>query len=174
LSVLLWAGAPPRDATGQTSTEYQVKAVFLFNFAQFVKWPPHTFDDPEEPLCIGILGDDPFGTYLDGIIQGEKVDGHPLMVRRFERVEDVKGCHILFICGSERKRLKKILAVLEGRKVLTVSDIDGFARTGGMIRFMTEGKHIHLRVNLEAVKKARLVLSSKLLRLAEIAGTEGN
>lgn len=49
--------------------EYQVKAVFLFNFAQFVTWPSQPAD---APLVIGILGDDPFGSYLDETVRGEK------------------------------------------------------------------------------------------------------
>src|SRR5690349_12249341 len=118
LSVLLCA-LPVRlsFADADIAKEYRVKAVFLFNFAQFIKWPADTFLSPDAPICIGILGEDPFGSFLDDTIQGEKVDGHPLVVKRITRVEDVKGCHILYIGLSESKRLSRILKALEGRSI---------------------------------------------------------
>ena len=54
------------------SPEYQVKAVFLFNFAQFVDWPSKAFPEPQTPLVIGVVGEDPFGPYLDETVRGEK------------------------------------------------------------------------------------------------------
>ena len=60
------------------ASEYQIKAVFLFNFAQFVDWPPGAFPDSTAPLVIGVLGDDPFGPYLDETVRGETVRGRPL------------------------------------------------------------------------------------------------
>jgi hypothetical protein len=69
--------------------EYQVKAVFLFNFAQFVHWPPQAFPEAQAPLVIGVLGDDPFGSSLDDAVRGELVNNHPLVIQRYRRVEDV-------------------------------------------------------------------------------------
>jgi hypothetical protein len=152
-------------------TEYQVKAVFLFNFSQFVDWPPQAFSDARAPLVIGVLGADPFGADLDEVVRGETVNGRPLLVRRFRRVEEIKDCHILFIGGSERARLEQILQALQGRSILTVSDDEDFARRGGMIRFTTDKNRIRLGVNLEAAVTAGLTISSKLLRPAEIVRT---
>ncbi len=167
-SSLLWAAGTP------ISKEYQIKAVFLFNFAQFVQWPAHTFACEDEPFGIGVLGDDPFGSFLDENVQGEKVGGHPIVVRRYSRLEDIHSAQILYVSNSESKRLTKILAALKGKNVLTVSDIENFARSGGMIRFVMEGGKIHFRINMGSAKNAHLKISSKLLRLAEIAGTERN
>jgi hypothetical protein len=151
--------------------EYQLKAVFLFNFAQFVDWPASAFPAPDTPLVIGILGRDPFGTYLDETVRGETVKGHPLAVQRFRRVEDITTCHILFISGAEEGRLEQVLAGLKGRSILTVGDVEGFAARGGMIRFLTDQNRIRLRINLEVAKADDLTVSSKLLRPAEIVST---
>jgi len=80
----------------------------------------------------------------------------------------VKDCHILFISRSERPRLEQILAHLQGRSVLTVSDLEDFARQGGVIRFVLVEDKVRLRINLEAAKAAGLTISSKLLRPAQI------
>lgn len=149
-------------------TEYQLKAGFLYNFAHFIQWPANAFADPGSPLIIGVLGDDPFGSNLDEIARGERVGNHPLTVQRYQQIEDVKTCHILFVSQSEAKRIDRILMALRNRSILTVADIEGFARRGGLIRFATEKNRIRFKVNLEAAKAANLTISSKLLRAAEI------
>lgn len=164
------AGATLLPANPASPSEYQIKSVFLFNFAQFVEWPSSSFTEPREPLVIGILGEDPFGSYLDETVQGETTHDRPLVVRRFRLVEDIKNCHILFISQSEEARVEKILASLKGRRILTVGDCDAFAQRGGMIRLVTENNKIRLQINLDSVKAEDITISSKLLRPAEIVG----
>jgi hypothetical protein len=166
VAVLLALVAAPGHA--QAPTEYQVKAIFLFNFSQFVDWPVVSFADDRSPLVIGVLGSDPFGATLDEIVRGETVNGRPLEVRRYGSVEQIDACHILFIERSQDKRLDAVLAALKGRSVLTVGDFEGFLRHGGIIRFVTVGNKIRLRVNLAAAQDAKLTISSKLLRPAQI------
>ena len=161
---LLCATAPGASAPPAASPEYQVKAVFLFNFAQFVEWPAQAFREATSPLIIGVLGEDPFGTYLDDLVNGEKVGGRPLAIRRYRRAEDLSGCHIVFICRSEAGHLDKIMAGLKGRSLLTVSDIETFTRQGGMVRFAMENGRVRLRINPEPAKAAELTISSKILR----------
>ncbi len=148
--------------------EYQVKAVFLFNFAQFVEWPAGAFADAGSPLVFGVLGDDPFDTVLEEAVRSEKVNNRPLVVRRYRRPEDIEDCHILFISRSEAPHFGEIVARLHDRSILTVGDAEGFNLRGGMIRFITESNKTRLRINAEAAKAAHLTLSSKLLRPAEI------
>ena len=126
------------SAQSASSREYQVKAVFLFNFAQFVEWPTNAFSQAQTPLVIGVLGEDPFGAYLDDTVRGEKVNNRSLVVERYRRAEEIKTCHVLFISRSEADRLAEILANLKGRNILTVGDAESFAERGGMIRFVTE------------------------------------
>src|SRR5712664_1838664 len=121
ISVLLLSRGAASPAPTPASPEYQLKAVFLFNFAQFVEWPPTAFPEAKAPLVIGVLGDDPFGPYLDETVRGEKVNNRPLVVQRFRQVEEIKTCHVLFISRSERERLGQILAGLKGRNILAVS-----------------------------------------------------
>ena len=151
----------------QPPPEYQVKAVFLFNLAQFVDWPPRAFPDPGSPLVIGVLGEDPFGSYLDETLRGETVRNRPLVLQRYRRISEIKVCHVLFISRSETSRLDQIFAALRGRSVLTVGDADDFITRGGMIRLVTEKGKIRIRIHIDAVRGAGLMISSKLLRLAQ-------
>jgi hypothetical protein len=148
--------------------EYQIKAVFLYNFAQFVEWPPDSYPNGNSPLIIGIIGDDPFGSYLDEAVKGERINNRAIVIQRYANLQDATACQILFVSKSKSDRLDLVLDRLRGRSILTVSDMDGFTQRGGMIRFVMENNKVRLRINVRAVKEAHLTISSKLLRPAEI------
>ncbi len=161
-------------APGGAPTEYEVKAVFVLNFSRFVAWPAHAFANPSQPFVIGVLGDDPFGAHLDEAVRGEQASGHPLVVRRFQDIADVADCQILFIDQSEAAQLPRILATLDHRSTLTVTDVDGASRRGVMIQFTTIDHQIRLRINADSARAAGLTISATLLRLAQIDRTLGN
>lgn len=171
-AVIALFGAPERlDARGPQFDPREVKAVFLLNFSRFAEWPPDAFSGPASPLVIGVVGEDPFGRTLDDAVRGESVKGHPLAVARYRTVEEIGTCHVLFISASEAKRYERIFAALHGRPILTIGETDGFATHGGMIRFLTEGTHIRLRINAGAARAAGVIVSSRILRAAEIVET---
>ncbi len=170
-ALLLLVTGPARAQTVRAAAS-DVQAVFLFNFAQFVEWPSDAFAGSEDPLVIGILGDDPFGSVLDEIVRGETVRGRPFKIRRYRRLDQVKSCHILFISRSEAKRLEEILAFVKDQPILTVSNGEDFADQGGIIRFILEQSRIRLSIDLEVAQATRLTFSSKLLRSAAVVPSQ--
>jgi hypothetical protein len=173
-ALLAVGGGRGLAAQAGRASEYEVKAVFLFNFAQFVDWPAAAFPASDTPLVICVLGNDPFGGALDQTVRDERLGGRPFQIRRYHSVDEIKTCHILFISRSEGDRPQAILAILKNRPILTVSDADGFAERGGMIRFVTDRNRIRLQLNLAATEAAHLTISSKLLRVAEIIRRTGS
>ncbi|MDP4149720.1 MAG: YfiR family protein [Bacteroidota bacterium] len=171
--LLLQAGYFTVQAHAQPTREYRLKAIFLFNFTQFVDWPSGIFETDKSPFVIGVLGDNPFGSYLDEAVSGETINGHPLVIHYFRNQQDVKTCHILYVNLPETKQRKEAMEGLKGKDILTVSDASDFMAQGGMIRLLTLENKIKLQVNLEACRASKLVLSSKLLRLAEIFDAKG-
>jgi hypothetical protein len=156
------------NSTVAASPEYQVKAVFLFNFAQFVEWPPQSFENPTAPFVIGVLGTDPFGEALESAVRGESIEGRTFVIERYRSVTEIRHCQILFISRSEAAHIEDVAAALAGHSILTVSDIEDSAQRGVMIRFVAESNRIRLRINADAAKAAGLSISSKLLRPAEL------
>ena len=152
--------------------EFQVKAAFLFHFAQFVEWPPTAFAASNSPLCIGVLGNNVFGAAIEETVRGETIQKRRLTVRHFRQWKDVKDCHLLFVSNSETARTDEILANLKTQPILTVSDLDSFTRRGGMIRFYRQGPQLRFEINSEAAKDAGLKLSSQLLSLGKIVKAE--
>jgi len=159
-----------QSVLAQTFNEYQIKAIFLFNFAQFVDWSQPAKADA--PFVIGVLGEDPFRDSLEDTVRGERLDARPFLVRHYRTVHDIADCQILFVSGSEARQLSALLEALRGRRILTVSDVEDFALRGGMVQFVTESKRIKLKINVDAARAANLTLSSKLLRPATIVSLE--
>ncbi len=157
-------------ADSETTKEYQIKAAFLLNFVKFIEWPPGAFTAPDSPIRLGVLGDDPLGPALDEMVRGETIHGRSLVVLRSRQIEDLKQCHLLFICKSERARYTDELEILEGTPVVTVSDIEGFANNGGLIQFYLDDKKVRFEINLAVAKRLDLKMSSQLLALGKIAG----
>jgi hypothetical protein len=154
-------------------TEYQVKAAYLFNFLKFVEWPDEPAADPHAKWVIGYLGDSPVGDELSHLVGGKNVLGRELQVKKLQAAESPRGCNILFISESERKRLPAIFADLHGSSVLTVADMDNFIGLGGMVQFVVEDARVRVAIDVGATSRAHLKVSSKLLSLARVVtGTE--
>ena len=155
------------QAADSQPTEYQLKAAYLYHFAQFVDWPPAAFPQPNSPLIIGVLGENPFGKDLPHTVEGKVLSNHPLVVQEYHSLAEMtNNCHILFISSSEKKRLPEIFAALKGTSVLTVSEVDQFTENGGMINFVLASDRIRFQINETTVEKAGLKMSFKLLNLA--------
>ena len=153
--------AAPR-AQGQASREYDIKAAFLYNFVKYVDLPSR----PGGTITIGILGSDPSGGSFD-IINGKVVAGKTLSVKHLGTRLD-PHVDILFVSDSERARLRQIFDTLGRSGVLTVGETKGFAQSGGMINFVTEGNKVRFEINPDAAGRANVRISSQLLRLARI------
>ncbi|MCK4306045.1 MAG: YfiR family protein [Candidatus Eisenbacteria sp.] len=168
LGVLCTASMIPSSTPASQPTEYELKAAFLYNFAKFVTWPTNSFSTINSVVTIGILGDDLFGSALDTVLEGKTVKRRAFVIRRSCRIDEVKDCAIVYISLSERGRVRRILDALEGHAVLTVSDLDDFARSGGIINFFMEHNRLRFAINISAADKAGLKISSKLLSLATV------
>jgi len=162
--LLLFLLAAPLAAAASLP-EYQVKAAFVHSFGKYVIWPSAASAAPTAPFVIGILGTDPFDDAFAPLLQ-KNLQNRPLEIRRFDRISEARGCQILFISRSEQRRLGELLAALKGHNTLTVSDIDGFAREGGMIQLLLQDNQIRFEINLRAAQAAELTISSNLLKLA--------
>jgi hypothetical protein len=164
------------SAQTNPSSEYEVKAAFLFHFAQFVEWPEETFRDASSPLTYCTVGADPFRGSLDAGISGKTIGTRPLQVTHLQQPQNFRGCQILFIGAGDKKLAATVLTRLKGTPILTVGESQDFAQDGGMIGFLLEENKIRFEINLDAVEHAKLKLSSRLLALAKrvIGGQRGS
>ena len=156
------------------SSEYLIKAGFIYNFAKFVEWPSAAFAQPDSPIVIGVLGTDPFGSVLDRLVQDKKIGQRGFVVRRYKwgkdlkDLKDLRDCKILFVSTSEKAHADEIIQLVKWLPILTVGETPGFAERGGVIRFTVEDNRVRFEVNVDAAHQADLNISSRLLTLAKI------
>lgn len=157
-AISLPAGPPPKP------TEYDVKAAYLLNFGRFVRSTGPRAARASFDICI--LGRDPMGQTIDALAVNESIANLPVHIRRLPDVTEAKTCAILFVSSFESERLREDFAILGNADVLTVSDAPDFLEHGGMIQFVLVSNHVRFAINLDAVSRAHLELSSELLRVA--------
>lgn len=153
----------PIKGTSQTVSEYDVKAVFIYNFTQFIQWPEASFDPSQEAFVIGVLGDNVFGKALEEAVAGEKYQSRPIVVKYFTAAKDIENCQVLYV-GNSVNAAKQF----SDRAVLTVGERPDFMQHKGLLRFYQEGNKLRIEINQAAASAAGLSISSKLLRLATI------
>ena len=159
---------PRRAMSASTPLEYEVKAAFLFRFAQFVEWPADTFKEPSEPFTYCTVGDDPFRGALERTLNGKTIGQRPLRVEHLSGAGKIGECQVLFVGGAgDKKRVEETLQSASSQPILTVGEADRFVESGGAIGFCTEDNKIRFEVNLDAAGKAGLKISAKLLALAK-------
>jgi len=158
-----------REVLGQDQAtgEYQLKAAFLFHFAQFVEWPPDAFKNAAAPLTYCTVGENPFNGALENALSGKNIGTHPIRVEHVKQARELQSCQILFIGIAEKKRLASTLESVKGTPVLTVGESEHFVEQGGIIGFCQEENKIRFEINLGAAGSARLKISAKLLSLAK-------
>ena len=170
MTIVLAGLAEPVEAP--RPTEYEVKAAFLYNFAKFVKWPDEK--GLGATFVIAVLGEDPFGGVLDRTLAGKTILDRKVEVRRIGSPEAGSRAQILFVGSSEKVRLAEILKALQGSTVLTVGETEDFTDRGGMIAFRLRNDVVRFDINLDQVERARLKMSSQLIRLARnVIGKSG-
>ncbi len=163
---------------------YKLKAAFIYNFIKFVEWPKDKIADGNEPISVGIIGKDPFGNAFEPL-KDKQAKGRKVVIKRFKGFEELKEihgkdkaglqreikairkCHVLFICHSEKESQRDIINSVKGSSILTVGEMEVFFKSGGIINFLMEEKKVRFEINDTAAKRAKLKISSKLLRLAK-------
>ena len=164
--------------------EYKIKAAFLYNFIKFVDWPEEKAVSKNETVMIVIIGKDPFGDAFEPI-KNKKIKGNDTIIKYFpgfkelKRIEkdnnseyenivaELRKCHLLFICSSEKDNLVDILSLVKNHNILTVGESPGMLEVNGIINFLLDENKVRFEINLNNARESKLVIRSQLLRLAK-------
>jgi hypothetical protein len=165
LLALFLPAAPRTIAQAQSiPNEYRLKAAFLYQFPQFVEWPPEVWRGTTTvQLCI--LRPSPFGRELDALVRGESLNGRPYAVRDIATADEVAGCHLIFISSRAAGR-NEVLKAASASPALTVGEGERFLDEGGIIALRVVERRVRFDVSATAAHKAGLRISSQLLGLA--------
>jgi hypothetical protein len=156
----------PTPAPAQHVTEPALKAAFIYNFARFTTWPDDVMPSGEQ-VVLCVLGDAAIGEALERTVKGRTLAGHALGVSQPSVDAPLRaGCHIVYVSGMTADRAGKLIAGVRDAPVLSISDVDGFTKVGGIAEFFFEHGQLRFNVHLASARRARLQISSRLLSLA--------
>lgn len=160
------AGVPAHAQS--TADEYQIKAAFLFHFAQLVGWPAGALSASDASITLCIFDDEPHRQQLQEAIEGKPAGARIFHLRMLNRTQTAQGCNLLFLSRDELRRQTATLKIVRGLPVLTVGESADFLTDGGMIRFHLDEDRIRFDINLAAADSSHLTISSRLLLLASV------
>ena len=166
-AVALLLAAFLQRASAQTRpSQYDVEGAYLLDFGKFTQLTAGSQALRRATFDVCILGHDPIGDTIDKLAADDTIDRRAVRIVRDISGSQARTCAIVFISTHEDDRIREELNALSGADVLTVGESPEFLNDGGMIQFVVDKDHVRFAVNLDAVRKTHLVLSSQLLRVA--------
>jgi hypothetical protein len=173
LSVLFIIRPAPVPCEAITGSEYEVKLGFIYNFINFVTWPESTFKNSSDPLVICIASEGPSSEVLYKL-DGKSIKQRKLKVIAYQEEICLTQSHTLFFATQDKAFIQQVLDRTKGLSILTIGEVDGFANMGGIINFFEEHNRLRFRVNIDAVQRNALKISSQLLVSAQIVKEADN
>ncbi|EGV33446.1 hypothetical protein ThidrDRAFT_0653 [Thiorhodococcus drewsii AZ1] len=156
----------------ESFSEVEVRAVYLFNFAVFVDWPPTAFESSTSPIRYCVVGSQALRASLEEVLADEHVGGRALRLISANEPLDWRRCHLLYIGHGAKTRARQILKAVRGTAVLTIGASEAFVREGGMIGLVRRGQRLRTIIDRDAAERVGIRISSKLLRLSTlVSGT---
>lgn len=164
---------PAREPGDGGPDEYRVKAAFLFNFVRFTKWPESALGKKDDPIEILVVGQDRFGDHLKDTFKGKRLHERDVVVHHVKEVPKHPKGHVIFASALSERDEVTLIERCAGKPILLVGDRSGFAALGGGANFYLDEKHVRFQVNTDELKRAKLTMSSQILKLADIVKTKG-
>lgn len=147
--------------------EYEVKIGFIYNFANFITWPQAAFENNPDSLTFCFASDVPSSEVFFKL-EGKNIKGRKIKVIAYEDSTSLDCSHILFFPTQNKEFIQKILDLAAGRGILTIGEVEGFSKMGGVINFFQKRNQLRFEVNIDAARREKLKISSQLLGSAQI------
>lgn len=146
--------------------EQEVKVGMLYNFLKYTQGSPMEQASSHE-VVVCAFGDGALNPYMKSL-EGRTVNQKAIVVRYIDAIKDTSTCHLLFVSSGEKSNWPKLKQFLESKNVLTVSDLEGFAHSGGMIEFNKKANRVQVELNIDTVNAAQLRIEERLLKLVTV------
>lgn len=165
LAVLAMATAVAGEAN-VSALEAQVKAAYIYRFAELIDWPPEAFAGSAAPLTIGVLEADQVAAELNQLRQTRQIKGRAVQVRTLRAGDATSGIQVLYLGAQEGARVKRQLEGAPSQGVLYITDGAGTLGAGSAISFVQVDNRIRFDVSVAHAERSGLKISARLLAVA--------
>ena len=152
--------------------EYDLKAVYLYNFSKFISWPDESFTHTESTFNICIQGRMPSKSIISQLAK-RKTQGRTLRIWQVDKIASTESCHILYFRNGHPNEIVPALSDLHQKPILKVGDFSGFAESGGVVEFfVSDNDKLKLIINLDQATADGIEISAQLLEIASVVHRE--
>ena len=150
--------------------EYILKAAFIYRFTDYVEWNNNSSD----VFSIAVIGESGITPQLLELARGKKIKNKRIVIREFESVNEldeqggVGSFQIIFVSRNFTQGIENITSKIGEQPVLVIAEQRNAVEKGSSINFFISNNKLKFEVNMKAVTKAGLKISSQLLQHAII------
>lgn len=138
-------------------------ALYLYNFTKYIDWPE---EHKKGEFVIGVVGSSQVHTELLQLAQGKPVGTQTISIRNFRSIDEVGGCHILFLSENQSRRVDQAMAKLAQSAPLIVTQMEGATLFGSAINFVIRDETMKFELKKSNATKYGLRVHSRLDNLA--------
>lgn len=160
LTVLLLGGNLVTAQENAGGKEYALKAAFLYRFIDYVNWKDYS---KNQTFKIAILEESPITASLLAMPKTKKIE-----IKVYGNLEEIGFCNILFVPYNSTIPIETILSKFSVKPVLIVTERNGYGKKGAQMNFVIIDNKLKFEVNLKAINKSGIGISSFLLQHAII------
>lgn len=143
----------------QPVSEYDLKASFIYKIALYTEWP----QTEQDSFNICSLADANVGSAMKKL-EGKRMGDRRVVVASLTSLAAIGECQVLFIGERAIIDLPKIIRLLAGKSILTVTDVPQLPFVGVVLAL--EDQRLLFDVNLDLCRRLNLRPRSAMLRLA--------
>jgi hypothetical protein len=160
------------DSADSPPSELELKAAFVLNFVRMVKWESVSGEENAE-LSICALGNSDFGNAVRRVTGGKLIGARSILVK-LNPNPDPTHCRVVIVDAAQYPIARQALNVVKNSPVLTIGNGPGLIQMGGMFELLVDGRKVQFDASLEAVRRAGLDVSARLLQLSRNLRKGGN
>lgn len=110
----------------------KVKAVFLYNFTKYFKWPESMKSGNFIIQVVGVNAS--LSQELNKMASSKQIGNQKLEIKNSSSIDETP--HIIFILNESSDMLKEISSKYKGKGSLIVTEKNGLAKSGSAINFV--------------------------------------
>ncbi|MGE3317910.1 MAG: YfiR family protein [Candidatus Berkiella sp.] len=140
--------------------EQQHKTKLIRYLVNKVSWPAGSV--PRSRFNVCVLGD-PGDIKIVEKLNGLKIKKHKLVVKDISGYDKAASCQLVYVLNKTTPEQQTLIKKYAKAPVLLLGDMEHFANLGGSMNFVVLKNTVALTVNLESMKRSKLILDSKEL-----------
>jgi prepilin-type processing-associated H-X9-DG protein len=152
-------------AAGAADPEDELKAATVLTFVRHTVWLQ---GDPAGPITIRVMGRPSMIHTLQRTLDGKVANNRAIRIVDARASAELSSCHVLYVATDDNNQVRQTLAGARGSHTLTIGETGRFLEDGGAVNLLFVDGHMSFEVNVEALDRAGVSISSTLLRYGQV------